>query len=416
MDNQPNLPTNSTSRRRKKLYGWLGGAALATAVALGGNSLLSTTQNTTYAQSVTASATSSADNGTAQLSPNGSRNGFGKQHGGDQALKGVSGTLSASDGNTLTLKQGDVIVIQATVNANTVYTKAGKTISLSDLKIGQLLSVRETTASDGTTSISAVEVMLNHTQGTIRALDSTGLTLTKPDNSTIKVSLSSATSYQDLGKTISLSDLKTGVKVEVAGTLNSDGSLSAEVINVEHDRLSGTITVINGSTLTIQLDARGGHGSGPHRQAPGDTGNAASNSSSSTTTTATITVASSTIYQEAGQTVQLSDLAVNDQINAVGTLSSDSKTLTALQVIVSLPHYQGQVTSVSDNTIVIQDRDTPRTIVVNSSTKYLNGQTTASLSDVKTGVTLSAEGKIDSSGKMTASLIQLGQPTDPQGH
>ena len=29
------------------------------------------------------------------------------------------------------------MVIQATLNANTVYSKAGKTISLSDLKVGQ---------------------------------------------------------------------------------------------------------------------------------------------------------------------------------------------------------------------------------------------------------------------------------------
>jgi len=417
MDNRQNFKANSRSgRSRKKLYGILGGAALAAAVTFGGNALIPTTSATTYAQSVTATATPSATSNSTQQSPlNGPRNGPGRRGGGDAALSGVSGTLSAINGSTLTLKQGDVIVIQATVNANTVYTKAGKTISLSDLKVGQLLSVRETKASDGTVSISAVEVQLNHAGGTISALDSSSLTLTKPDNSTIKVNLDSSTSYLDLGKTITLADLKAGVRVEADGVLNSDGSLSAEVINVQHDRLGGTITAISGSTLTVQLEGRGGPG--PRGQVPGRPASATpdsdSNNSSSTTTTATISVDSSTVYLEAGQTAQLSDLAVGDRINAAGTLSSDGKTLSALQVIVALPHYQGQVTSVSGTTIVIQDRAGTHTLEVNSDTKYLNGQTSATLSDVKTGVNLSAEGKVDSSGKMTASVIQLGQPKGP---
>jgi hypothetical protein len=332
---------------------------------------------------------------------------------------GASGTISSISGNTLTLKQGDVVVIQATLNANTVYTKAGQTITLADLKVGQMVSVRTTTASDGTVSVSQVDVILNHAGGTISALDANSLTITKPDNTKVKVSLNSATKYQDLGKTINLSDLKTGLRVEVAGETGSDGSLSAEVVNVQHDQLGGTITAINGSTLTVQVHGRGGKGGRPNGGAamtpptpPSGAGNSATSSATTTpaTTTKTITVSDSTVYLQGGQTIQLSGLAVGQRINVAGTLSSDGNSLAALQIVVELPRYDGQVTSVNGSTIVLQDRSgASRTIEVNSSTKYMNGQATASLSDVKAGVSLHVEGTVDSSGKMTASLVQLGQ-------
>ncbi len=43
----------------------------------------------------------------------------------------------------------------------------------------------------------------------ISAFDSSSLTLTRSDNSTVKVVLSSSTSYLDLGKAITLADIKT---------------------------------------------------------------------------------------------------------------------------------------------------------------------------------------------------------------
>jgi hypothetical protein len=305
-----------------------------------------------------------------------------------------------------------VIVIQATLNSSTVYTKAGQTISLADLKVGQPVNVRTTTATDGTVSVSAVEVVLSHSNGTVSALDSTSLTLTRSDNSTVKVMLSASTSYLDLGKTISLADLKTGIRLEVAGMSNADGSLNAEVVTVQHDRLGGSVTAINGSTLTIQV--RGKNGQGP--DAPADNSGSTSTTTTPAVTTKTITVSGSTVYLESGQSVQLSEIAVGANISAEGTLSTDGNNLTALQVNIELPHYQGQITSVSGNTIVIQDRaGTSRTIEVSSATKYLNGQATATLADLKVGTSLSVEGKVDASGKMTATQVQLGQGGPGQG-
>lgn len=397
---------------KKRLVNVVGGAALAAAVAFGGGAALGQIP-TSFAQSTTQPATPSASSGTA--APSGAASASNGLKRGDRGglQNGVSGTISAINGNSLTLTRGNVVVIQATVNTNTVYTKAGQTISLSDLKVGQQVSVRTTTATDGTVSVSAVEVVLNHSSGTVSALDAGSLTLTRSDNTTVKVVFSSSTSYLDLGKAITLSDLKSGMRLEVAGTSNADGSLNAEVVTVEHDQLSGSVTAINGNTLTIQL--RGRNGQGPNRSNPAGSSSTTTPGTGSTTTTPaattkTITVSGSTVYLEGGQSVPLSEIAVGSTISAAGTLSTDGNSLNALQVRIELPHYQGQVTSVNGNTIVIQERDgTSRTIEVNSDTKYLNGQAAASLSDIKVGSNLSVEGKVDASGKMTASQVQLGQ-------
>lgn len=434
MDNRPNRTTSadSQSNRRKQFYGLLGIVALIVAITFAGNALFPGANSTSYAQSNSATPTAnpttaaltseptqppttpnsgSSPQPGAKATQNGQYKDKGSERGEQGGQRGASGTISAISGNTLTLKQGNVIVIQATLNPNTVYIKAGQTITQNDLKVGQLATVRTTTASDGSVSISMVEVQLNRAGGTISTLDASSLTLTRSNNTAIKVALTSATSYLDLGKNVSLSDLKAGLRVEVAGTLNADGSLNAEIVTIQHDQLAGTVTAINGTNLTIQSEGKGrgeaqGKGKGTTTPASGTT---------TSSNLKTITVTSNTSYLAGGQAIQLSNLAVGDKIEAVGTLSSDRSSLSALQVTVELPHYGGQVSSVTGTTIVIQDRSGTHTTEVNGTTKYLNGQTNAALSDVKVGVSLSAEGKVDASGKMTATLIQLGQPQEAEG-
>ena len=449
-------PKPARKKGVKKFYGVIGGVALAAAVAFSGGSLLGQSP-ATYAQTTTAtpnaspSTTSGANppvNGQAGNAADrfgggpGPRGGGGPgPHGGGgpggegrPGMRGdVSGTISAISGNTITLKRGEVIVITATVNGSTTYTAAGKTLKLTDLVVGEKVSIR--TATDGTVTVTAVEVVLDHAGGTISAVDSGSLTLTKGDNSTVKVTLGSGVTVQDLSKTAAVSDLKTGLRVEVSGQLNSDGTLSAQVINIVHDRLGGKVTSISGNTITVEVGAKGPGGpegpGGPHGRGPGQdgrpagapgTGSAATpaagtgNASVSVTATKTITVSGSTVYLSVGQTIALSGIAVGDRIDAVGTASSDDTSLTALQVTVQLPDYHGQVTSVNGSTIVIKDRDTSLTIEVTSDTKYLNGLAAASLSDVKAGANISATGKVDSSGKMTASQLQIGQPDGPLAH
>lgn len=417
--------------KNKKVRSLVGGAALAAVLAFGGANALPIV---THAQTATTTPTTSQSQ---QGQPNQSTGqqgqffagpkqggpGGGHGRGGPgRGPGGVGGTITAVSGNTITLSQGNAVTVSVTVNSNTTYHEAGKTISLSDLKTGEMVGVHETKNSDGTTTVDAVDVMLPHAGGTISAISGTTLTLTGPNNSTTQVSLNASTTYNDLGKTISQADLKSGERVDVSGTKNSDGSINALVVNVMHDRSGGTVTAINGNSITVQLggpDGRGGPR--PPREAndnstnTGSTTTPSTNSSTATPTTVTITVDSNTVYTESGQTVQLSSLKVGDHIMAQGTRSSDGKSFSALQLEIQLPHFHGQVTSVSGSTITVKDQSGTHTINTNSNTKFLNGTATASLSDIKTGANIEATGTVDSSGTMTATEVQLGRPTPPQG-
>ncbi len=438
---------NAKDLTKKKVRNALGGAALAVGLILGGASALpaithaqtastsaaasQTTpaaSQTTPAASQTAAPSQGQNNQTAptQDDTDGPRRGFdgngGKGgHGGPGGKGGpgggLSGVISSVSGNTITLKQANSIVITATVSSSTTYSEAGKTITLADLKVGETVALHETRNTDGTVNVSGVDVVLNHANGSISAISGNTLTITRADGSTTKVNVDTSTTYQDLGQSSNLSALKTGIKVEVAGMFGSDGSLNAQVVNVQHDHLGGTVTAISGNTITVQGGGgpgRDGNGKGPRSDtANGSTSTATPAATTTTTTTRTITVGSDTKYLAAGQATQLSSIKVGDQIEAAGTFSSDSNNLTALQVTVRLPDFHGQVTAVSGNTITLQDRGTTRTVEVNSSTKYLNGTATAALSDVKAGVNVEAQGTLDASGKLTATTIQLGQPQQP---
>lgn len=409
---------NSPKPSRKGVRNFLGATAIAASLTFGGTALIPAI---THAQTATTAPTTSqtspttnTGNGQTNTNPQnrppmpGGPGGKGGPGGRGGPGDGLGGVISSISGNTINIKHDSAVNIIATVNSSTVYKEAGQTISLSSLKAGETVQLRETRNSDGTASVTEVDVVMAHSGGTISSISGNTMTLTTPNNSSVKVNLSSSTTYTDLGKAISLSSLKAGEKVEVSGQTNSDNSLNATVVNIQHDRLGGTVTAVNGNNITVQVGGPGGRGPKP------DT-SSTTNSSTPATTTKTIVVSSSTTYDEAGQSAQLSSIAVGDHIKAQGTLSSDGNSLNALQVSVQLPDYHGQVTSVSGNTITLQDRSGTHQIEVNSSTKYLNGTASAALSDVKTGSNLSAQGSIDSSGKMTATQIQLGQPQPPMG-
>lgn len=420
---------------KKRLVSLIGGAALTAAVAFSapsmvGQGTLTYAQTATTAAPTTAAATTPAATTTQSASgtttaattgmPAGPAGGPppGPAGGPLGGPGGLTGIISAINGNTITLKQSSVIAIEATVNDNTAYNEAGKSIKLSDLAAGEKVSIRTAVASDGTVSVAGVEVVLDRTGGTISAIDSSSMTLTRPDGSTSKVSLGSSVSVLDLGKSSAVSNLKTGQKVEVAGQLGSDGTLAAQVINIQYEHLGGKVTAISGNTITVEVglgpDGKAGPPAPPAGQGSSQsTATATTTAAASTTATKTITVSDSTAYMTGDQGSKLSDIAVGDRVEAQGTASSDGSSFTALQVSIRLPHYHGQVSKIDGSTITLKEGDTTRTVTVNGDTKYLNGTSSASLSDVKSGADISAEGKVDSSGTMTAVTVQVGHPAGP---
>ena len=122
--------------------------------------------------------------------------------------------------------------------------------------------------------------------------------------------------------------------------------------------------------------------------------------------TRTITVTGSTTITKGGATIAVGDLKVGDQIRFRQTKGADGTfTITAIHVV--LPAIAGKVTAIVANDITVTQRDgTTATIHVNGATTYLvRGVTTATLSDIKVGAIIVAEGTLRTDGSLEAARV-----------
>ena len=136
--------------------------------------------------------------------------------------------------------------------------------------------------------------------------------------------------------------------------------------------------------------------------------------------TRTITISTTTKITRGGQTIALSGLKVGDTIGFRETKAANgSFTIDAINVI--LPRVFGQVTATSADTITIKQFDgTTATIHVGSATTFrIAGVAKASITSLKVGMTISAEGTKGSDGSLTAISVAGGQirmPLPGGGH
>jgi len=116
--------------------------------------------------------------------------------------------------------------------------------------------------------------------------------------------------------------------------------------------------------------------------------------------TRTITVSEATIVTKGGAAATLSDLKVGDEVRLGQTKAADG----------ILPAVFGQVTATTNDTITITKRDgTTSTIHVGSGTTYrIGGVDSASLSDVKVGDQIVAQGTERADGSLDATSVVSG--------
>ena len=125
--------------------------------------------------------------------------------------------------------------------------------------------------------------------------------------------------------------------------------------------------------------------------------------------TRTIAVTSTTTITKGGATIAVGDLAVGDQIRFSQTKAADGTyTITAIRVV--LPTIAGTVTAINGNDVTVTKRDgTTATIHVSGSTTYrVQGVTSPTLSDVKVGARIVAEGTLRTDGSLDAARVGSG--------
>ena len=133
--------------------------------------------------------------------------------------------------------------------------------------------------------------------------------------------------------------------------------------------------------------------------------------------TRTITVDSGTTYQKAGATAKLSDLKAGDEIQFRETREANGTfTIDAISVIP--PHTAGTVSAISGSTITVTLPDGSRaTIKVGSTTTYdVAGNASAKLTDIKTGMVVTATGSRNSDGSLAATNVRAFDPSTMPAH
>lgn len=232
---------------------------------------------------------------------------------------------------------------------------------------------------------------------TVSSVSGTSVVAKDHDGASVTIHTSASTVFQRAGATVKLSDLTSGTQIDVRGTRNSDGTITATEIDVVLPVYAGNVTKVSGNTITVQ--------------SPRDN------------TTQTIVVSSSTQYTRAGSSASLSDVQVGSMIAAEGTVSSD-KSLAAARVEIEVPHVGGQIISISGSDITLRDREGGTvTVHTTASTKFTsvsfgtNGPTQSSitLSSLKAGDQIFAAGTRNSDGSLAALSVTL-MPNAPSGH
>jgi hypothetical protein len=139
-------------------------------------------------------------------------------------------TITGIDGSNVSLKTDDGWTRTIAATSDTKITKAGKTITVEGLAVGDHVRIAQDRAGDGTYTVTAIIVVLPSVAGQVSAIDGDTITVTQPGGTKTTVHVSVSTTYTVDGQAGKLSDIKVGAFIVAEGTQRSDGSLDAAAV------------------------------------------------------------------------------------------------------------------------------------------------------------------------------------------
>jgi len=224
-------------------------------------------------------------------------------------------TVTGVSGNTITATTRQNQTVTITVTGSTKCGEAGQTVACNTIQTGEHIAVQG--LKPGQTSITAtsIQIVLPTDFGTVVTVTPSTITLKGRNNSTQTVIVNGSTRYQKGGQPASLTDVTPGTNVVAQGTSNSDGSITALLINIQVPTVMGKVTAMGTDSYTVA----------------GFRGN----------TSFTVLTTGSTVYVNPnGSPAQQSAITDGTMISAQGTFSADGKTLTATRIVI-LPAFSG---------------------------------------------------------------------------
>ena len=184
---------------------------------------------------------------------------------------GVTGEVTAIDGNTLTVadRDGESITVNVTEDTQVFLVETGSEGSISDIQVGSNIGVRGQRNDDDSVDARGVTVMPagDMAGGRVTDIDGDQITVDNPrDETTTIITTDDKTTFR-LGRDNeagSISDVTTDSAVMAFGETQSDGSLAARLVLV-HEHLmkggergprqgfhGGEVTAIDGANLTVK--------------------------------------------------------------------------------------------------------------------------------------------------------------------
>ena len=155
---------------------------------------------------------------------------------------GVAGTITAIEGNIITVKTMEGGTTQVNVTDQTRYRKERQDAKLADLKVGDNVFVRGEKGSDGAIQAEMVAVppqgMMgnfregmgkNFIMGEIKAINGTQIEIARPDGVTQTISVDENTSFRKEGQSVTLADFKPGDRVFGRGEMKDNVFVASQL-------------------------------------------------------------------------------------------------------------------------------------------------------------------------------------------
>jgi hypothetical protein len=174
---------------------------------------------------------------------------------GGQGGRGFGGfgaiSITAINGFSLSLKTDDGWTRTITVTADTKITKAGQAIKLTDLAVGDHIRFAQKKNDDGTYTVTAIAVPVDHVSGEVTAVSGDTLTLKRRNGDTQSVTVTGSTTYSVGRAAGAKSDVTVGSRVDVAG--EADGTkFTALAVAIQPTLVAGEVTAKTSNSITLK--------------------------------------------------------------------------------------------------------------------------------------------------------------------
>ena len=234
-------------------------------------------------------------------------------------------------------------------------------------------------------------------KGVITAVSATTLTVHDPKLSDVRLKTNVRTLVRHGGATVSVANLAVNMTVQAKASLQFDGTLLAQEVDVEDDNgenedgASGVVKSIDCNSNTMVLTTESGD--------------------------VTVTFDVNTTFETHDQPASCSDLAVGDDAEVEGTLQGDGSIL-ASKVSFEAPEVedvevQGKVKSVNGPSFVVTTESGDVTVTTDGGTAFEKCDGPGALTDVVVDAVVEATGTLQNDGSVLASKVSIECEDDP---